>query len=69
MARSYVSQVLKELKRQRRQIERAIAALEGIEQGAKKISRRKRGLHEEQPTLVERKNGTTGDVIPFVRLS
>ena len=65
---SYVGQILKELKRQLRHIERAIAALEAIEREQPKTNvRRERRTRLEQPDAMEKKNGTTGEVVPFVR--
>jgi hypothetical protein len=68
VAKGYIRQIVKELKRQRRQIDKAIAALGEIEQ--KKISADtvRARKQQTQPTHpIEQKNGTTGQVIPFIR--
>jgi hypothetical protein len=75
LARSYIHQVVRELKRQRRQIDRAIAALVAIEmlsmeeappRRSRRRTRRPAGRRNEMVTL-QRENGTVGKVVPFIR--
>jgi hypothetical protein len=66
VAKKDIRRILKELKSQRRQIEQAIAALEGMErehQNRRVRVVRQRTLQEP----AEARNGTTGQVVPFVR--
>jgi hypothetical protein len=69
VATGYIREVVKELDRQRRQIERAIAALRAIEQESprKSLSKAKKIDKLTPRYAVEKKNGTTGQVIPFIR--
>lgn len=68
VAKSYVSRILKELNRQRDQIDQAIKALEAIErEQPRRNFSRKRRIQLDQHGATEKKNGTTGEVVPFVR--
>src|ERR1700730_2793077 len=63
-----IHRILKELKTQRRQIDRAIAALEAVVNGTQRQTRT--GVTIKRPTAdvrAEIENGTTGRVVPFAR--
>ena len=64
MAYIDVRETLGELKRQRRALDRAIAALEAIGKYGS-VRKRKRRRVRSQPSIPEMRNGTTGRVIPF----
>jgi hypothetical protein len=59
-------QILRELKIQRRQMDRAIAALEAVVDGTKK-NRRKTVTAKRNQDSSPVGNGTTGEVVPFAR--
>ncbi len=65
MAETDLSRIVRELKKQRGQIDRAIAALETIIHG----SRGRKYLPEgkEEDSSAQKANGTTGKVVPFRR--
>jgi hypothetical protein len=75
LARSYISQVVRELKSQRRRIDRAITALVAIEMEPIPEERPKRGRRRTERaterrtkcTPLQRENGTLGKVVPFIR--
>jgi len=60
-----VREIVGELKRQRRALDRAIAALEAIGKYHAVRKRKRRGAGS-RPSVPEMRNGTTGRVIPFV---
>ena len=68
VAEKDIRRIVKELKGQRRQIDRAIVALEAIVNGTQRQPRT--GVTIKRPTQdlrAEMENGTTGRVVPFVR--
>jgi hypothetical protein len=75
LASSYIHQVVRELKRQRRQIDRAIAALVAIEtvstQGERPKRSRRRTFRaterRKEHASLQRENGTMCKVVPFIR--
>ena len=63
-----IRRILTELKSQRREIDRAIVALEAMVKGAGRQSRRKIVTKRLTPDVrAEIENGTTGRVVPFAR--
>jgi hypothetical protein len=68
MARIDIRQIVRALKHQRRQIDRAINALEAIEeQQPRKAARRVPAKRPRRHTPAQSGNGTRGQLIPFVR--
>jgi hypothetical protein len=68
VAESQLRRIVLDLRAQRREIDRAVAALEAVINGKKRKARKKTTSKETQrPAPNEKGNGTTGKVVPFVR--
>ena len=68
VAESELRRIVLDLKSQRRQIDRAIAALEAVLEGTHRhLGNRQRARRAQQGSSSETGNGTTGQVVPFVR--
>jgi hypothetical protein len=66
MAEIELRQIVLDLKKQRRQIDRAITALEAVIKGSQGDPRNGVSARRVQQSLpAERGNGTTGKVVPF----
>jgi hypothetical protein len=56
--------IIKELEEERRQLNRAIHALEQIEKNRKSAAKK---IRQGAQSAFEEKDGTTGKVVPFIR--
>ena len=68
VAETDIRRIVKELKTQRRQLDRAIAALEAVVNGTQRHQGKRAKNRQNQRSLPDESgNGTTGQVVPFAR--